>query len=149
MILYTNNYSICNLIVFFYDDCFYYVLDDQNDFEILKKSPDRTDVFSLIKCHSAKWDEFARELKVLDNTRESLRRNGSLVDEGRLEFILKEWIESHCSPVTWEKILDVLSSMLLNSTASEVLKFLNNQQVIDKYSNEPDFASYDLHRANV
>ena len=115
--------------------------------EILKKSPDRADVFSLIKCHSAKWDEFARELKVLDNTRDSLRRNIRFVDEGRMEFILEEWIESHCSPVTWENILDVLSSMHLKSTASEVLKFLNNQQVIDKYSNEPDFTSYDLRRA--
>ena len=116
-----------------------------DNIQIVKKSPERTDVFNLIKCHSAKWDGFARELHVDDNTRESLKHDISLESDGRLERILKIWIESQCSSVTWEKILDVLISMDLKYTAGKVQDYLKYQEVIDKYVKKPDFKPYESH----
>ena len=110
-----------------------------DDIQILKKSPDCIDVFNLIKSHSAKWDGFARELHVDDNTRESLKHNISLENDVRIERVLKIWIESQCSSVTWEKILDVLISMDLKTTAGKVQEYLKYQEVIDKYITKPDF----------
>ena len=120
-----------------------YIFSD--NIQIVKKSPDCTDVFHLIKCHSAKWDGFARELHVDYNTRESLKHDISLEDDGRLERVLKRWIESQCSLVTWEKILDVLISIDLKTTAGEVQKYLNYQEAVDKYVTKPDFKPYESH----
>ena len=78
-------------------------------------------------------------MRVDDNTRESLRRDIRFDDGGRLEQVLMNWIESRCSSVTWEKILDVLSSMTLKKTARDVKEYLKDQQVIDKYKSKPDY----------
>ena len=89
-------------------------------------------MFRLIKCHSARWDEFARELRVPCNSRDSLGRNISLEDGGRLERVVEKWIESQCSPVTWENIIHTLVSMDLKRTAGEVRDYLKHQQGINK-----------------
>ena len=99
---------------------------------ILKKTPDSSEVFDLIKCHSDKWDEFARELRVPFNSRQSLRHNISLEDEGRLERVVMKWIELQCSPVTWHNIIHTLLSLDLKTTAGRVQDYLKHQQVIDK-----------------
>ena len=81
-------------------------------------------------------------MQVPIDPRESLRHNISLDDEGRLEHVVMNWIESQCSPVTWQNILDVLSSMSLKNTASKVKEFLKEQQVIDKYMSKPPITHY-------
>ena len=103
-----------------------------DDTPILKMSPNSADVFDLIKCHSSRWDEFASGLRVPFDTRESLRHNIALEDGGRLERVVVKWIESQCSPVTWENIIHTLVSMDLKRTAGEVQDYLKHQQVISK-----------------
>ena len=110
---------------------FNHFLDDTS---ILKKSPNSSEVFHLIKCHSARWDEFASELHVPCNTRDSLGRNILLEDGGRLERVVVKWIQSQCSPVTWENIIRTLASMDLNATACEVQDYLKHRQVVTKSS---------------
>ena len=102
------------------------------DTQILKKSPNSAEVFDLIKCHSSRWEEFASGLRVSLNTRESFRHDITLEDGGRLERVVVKWIESQCSPVTWENIVHILVSMDLKTTAGEVMDYLKCQQVIDK-----------------
>ena len=103
-----------------------------DDTPILKMSPNSADVFDLIKCHSSRWDEFASGLRVPFDTRESLRHNIALKDGGRLEWVVVKWIESQCSPVTWENIVHTLESMNLKTTAGEVMDYLKRRQVINK-----------------
>ena len=108
------------------------MLDYHGEIEMLKMSPNSSDLFDLIKCHSSKWDEFARELRVPNDKRQSLRQDISLEDEGRLERVVMKWIESRCSPVTWQNVIHTLLSMELKTTAGRVQDYLKHQQDINK-----------------
>ena len=103
-----------------------------DDTPILKKVPDNFSVLYFIKCHSARWDEFASELQVAFNKRDSLKRDSNLDDRGRLERVVIFWSESQCSPVTWQQILKTLESMDLKTTAGIVQDCLKRQQVFNK-----------------
>ena len=105
----------------------------------MKKSPEVGDVFSLIKSHSVKWNEIAIALKVDDNARTSVRQDIQLGNDGKLDQILQTWNEAQSSDVTWEKIIEVLESMKLKKTASEVKQFLKEPNIIKKYNKAPDF----------
>ena len=91
----------------------------------------------FIKCHSARWDEFGSELRVPYDTRESLRRDLTLDDRGRLERVVMKWIQSPCFPVTWQNVIDTLLSMELKTTAGEVHDWLKHQQMINKSLSKP------------
>ena len=106
---------------------------------ILKKSPDVDDVKDLIRNHSAKWNDFAMELRVDEDTRRSLLHDVKLENNGKLDHILRKWYEAQPSEVTWEKVLGVLNSMELRSTANEMKRFLKKPSTIEKYSKYPDF----------
>ena len=79
------------------------------------------------------------ELNIDDNTRESLKHNNSLENWKRLETVLKTWIESHSSPVTWENVIHILKKMQLKNIAVNVQEYLKKQEVIDQYIQKPDF----------
>ena len=106
---------------------------------ILKKSPEVDDVFDLIKEHSANWYDLAIELKIDENTRTTLHNDARLTNHGKLERILQKWHQAQPSDVTWEKILEVLESMMLRRTARKVKMFLEKPNVIEKYRKKPDF----------
>ena len=117
-------------------------LDDEREYvSILKKSPEVGDVFNLTKSHSTKWDEIAIALEVDESTRTSVQHDIQLGDNGKLDQILQKWNEAVSSDVTWEKILQVLESMELSETASEVKQFLKKPSIIKKYSKAHDFDS--------
>ena len=113
-----------------------------DDIKILQKSPDRYDVYTLLKGESARWDEFACELRVSDNVRTSLSRNISKGDNGKLEEVLRKWVDSQTSSVTWEKILAVLKALKMIRLAGEVIKFLRDPEVVNNYSEQPDFKPF-------
>ena len=79
------------------------------------------------------------ELNIDDNTRESLKPNNSLENWERLETVLKTWIESHSSPVTWENVIHIFKKMQLKNIAVNVQEYLKKQEVIDQYIQKPDF----------
>ena len=82
------------------------------------------------------------ELNIDDNTCESLKHNNSLENWKRLETVLKTWIESHSSPVTWENVIHILKKMKLKNIAVNVQEYLKKQEVIDWYIQEPDFTPF-------
>lgn len=81
--------------------------------------PTQKAVFDLMKFHSARWDEFARELKISYNYRNILRDEHRSA-EARLEDIINKWIESECSPVTWDCLINVLKTMGLQRVIHEI-----------------------------
>ena len=113
-----------------------------DDIKILKKSPDIYDVYTLLRDESASWDEFACELRVSKNSRTSLSRNISKSDNGKLEEVLRLWVNSETSSVTWEKILAVLKSLKMIRLAGEVKKFLRDPEVVAVYSKKPDYKPF-------
>ena len=86
----------------------------------------------FIKCHYPRWDEFGSELGVPFEKRDCLRHDMTLEDRSRLERVVIFWIQSQCSPVTWQKILSTLVSMDLKTTASIIQDCLKRQQVFNK-----------------
>ena len=105
---------------------------------ILKKSPERNDVFNLLKKKSADWDDFARELNIDDNLREELAIDGTHI-RAKLEKVLKKWINGETSEVTWQNIIDVLEGLEFIELARDVKDFLRKQDVVKKYSEKRDY----------
>ena len=56
--------------------------------------------------------------------RTSLRNDGSRDDEGKLEAVLEEWIESRCSEVSYDHLIKVLKELSLNKFAEKVKSFI-------------------------
>ena len=110
-----------------------------SEITILKKSPETRDVFKLLKSKSNDWDDFARELEVEDKVRSDLRINMALSSENKLEQVLNNWIDSECSAVTWEKILEVLESLETRRLAREVKNYLKQPKTVEKYSAMEDY----------
>lgn len=110
-----------------------------SEITISKKSPETRDVFKLLKSKSNDWDDFARELEVEDKVRGDLRINMALSSENKLEQVLNNWIDSECSAVTWEKILEVLESLETRRLAREVKNYLKQPKTVEKYSAMEDY----------
>ena len=68
--------------------------------------------------------------------RESLVRQGvQKSDEDKLEAVLHKWIESQCSEVSWDNLIQVLIEVGLIDTAKEVRSYLQtNPEAIRKYN---------------
>ena len=102
-------------------------------------------MFNILKQRSADWKAFARALNVDDNFSKSLQRQGIVSnDDDKLEEMLKHWIESQCSDVTWQKIFDVLRELKLNNIAADLKMFLQKDDIMQKYKNKADFTAFTL-----
>ena len=107
----------------------------------MDKSPERLELFKLLKSKSNSWDEFARELRVERSFRVSLRSNTALSNDKRLEEVLQRWIDSESSPVTWKRVIHVLDELKLKRVVKDVKKYLQRPDVIEKYSEMEDYES--------
>ena len=106
---------------------------------ILKKSPEFDDVYELLSKRSARWDNFARALKIDINFREKLQRESFTTDESKVESILRKWIESESSDVTWSNLIEVLEQLQFLDVAREVKIYLKKEEVIEKYRHKKDY----------
>ena len=107
---------------------------------ILNKTPQRQDVFKLLKSKSTKWDDIARELRVDSKRREELRKDVSINSDKKLEEVLTTWIDSETTPVTWKTVIEKLDKELaLKKMAKDVKKYLKRQDVVEKYSEMDDY----------
>lgn len=57
--------------------------------------------------YSSSWNDFACELEVDDEYRDTLENNDSLSDEEKLERIITQWIQNRTCEVSWDKIVAV------------------------------------------
>ena len=110
---------------------------------MLRKSPERQDVYKLLKKKSTYWDDFARDLDLDINFREELKREGSTTTGGsKLERVIIKWIESESSDVTWNNLIEVLEGLEFLDIAREVKSYLEREEVVKKYSRKDDYTRY-------
>ena len=63
------------------------------------------------------------------NFRESLLRDGILrTDDNKLEAVLNKWIETHCSEVSWDNLIQVLTELEFTDIVKAVKGFLLKEQ---------------------
>ena len=94
----------------------------------VKTQPKKDEVFNLVKIISASWYELARELDISTNYRDSLKQDGGLSDDTRLEKILEKWITSETKPVTWEVIINALESLERIDLVKKIKMYLTKPQ---------------------
>ena len=102
---------------------------------VQKCKPDLKDVHNLLKQKSSKWDEIGGGLKVCYNFRQCQLKEGLTTSaQQKLEAVLNKWIESECSEVSWNHLIQVLIDMELVEVAEKVRRYLQNDlSAIKKY----------------
>ena len=86
-------------------------------------------MFRLLKKKSCDWQEIGRALKVEYNFRQSLLKQGVMTsDEDKLEAVLNNWIETHCSEVSWDNLTQVLTELEFIDIVRDVRSFLQRDQ---------------------
>ena len=98
--------------------------------------PDPLDVHRLLKSHSVEWNAISRRLRVSLNYREELRLTGpTLSDNQKLESVIHKWLESECSPPTWDNLIEVLERLELRAVLRKIKEFLTTDPVaVRKYN---------------
>ena len=61
--------------------------------------------------------------------REGLLRDGGLkTNDNKLETVLNNWIETHCSEVSWDYLIQVLTELEFIDIVRDVRSFLQRDQ---------------------
>ena len=102
---------------------------------ILSQSPVPKDVFDLLNNKvSSRWDDIGRELRVSYNDRQILKTEGpTTTAASKLETVIMKWVESKCSDVTWNKVIQVLSLLQFNDSLESTKLFLKQENILNKY----------------
>ena len=59
--------------------------------------------------------------------RQSLLKQGVMTnDEDKLEVVLNNWIETHCSEVSWGNLIQVLTELKFIDIVQDVKRFLQS-----------------------
>ena len=97
--------------------------------------PDLEDVLNQLKPASCKWYEIGVSLKVNHDFRQCQLKKGIMTsDLERLKAMLNKWIESECSEVSWNHLIQVLIDMELVDVAEKVKNYLRTDlSAIKKY----------------
>ena len=63
--------------------------------------------------------------------RQSLLKQGVMTsDEDKLETVLNIWIETHCSEVSWNNLIQVLTELEFIDIVRDVRRFLQKDQTL-------------------
>ena len=108
--------------------------------DLLDKPPEIVDVFHLFRDVSYLWDEIGGELHVTLNERESLRRDVSLPDEGKLERVFCSWFYNETTDVKWRIILNVMQALQRKDKIRKVINYLETPEVYNKYLLKDDIS---------
>ena len=120
-----------------------FLLERNDEWDILKKSPEPLDVHDLMKDHSSQWDTFGRALNIPENFRSIVKNDSKCSDDdAKLEKMLHYWIDYEPSDVTWKQIIKILEKLTMKGVARKVRKFLLKEDVRSKYMTIEDFTPY-------
>ena len=99
-------------------------IDEEELKSVLDKEPDHIDVLNLLAEYDYRWHDIGQGLRVSNRLLGGLR--GTLSDKEKLSKILQLWMESMCSPVSWNNLKEVLESPGVNrpDIASKLSKFV-------------------------
>ena len=121
----------------------YYIEGAKGGFCITKKSPEIEDVHNLLRHHSADWNDLGIELGISENACKELGQNVALNANVKLNKILHLWIQGQPTPVTWEKVFEVVRKLNFTDTAKEIKRFLGEVDTVDKYKGKPNFEPFE------
>ena len=93
---------------------------------VLEKRPMKSDLERLLGPISYQWIEIGESLNIPYHVLKRLQSFRSL-DANKLSEMLQIWIDMQCSPVTWQTIIDVVSSPPVKNKAlvDEIHRFLS------------------------
>ena len=92
------------------------------------------DVRKFLKSHSSQWYEIGNALDVSFDTLDELSSE-PITNNIKLDKVIKKWLQSHCSPPTWDNFIEVLERLELRDVAINVTTFLTtDQKAIKKYN---------------
>ena len=104
--------------------------------DIWKKSPLEYDAYRVLKDMSSEWNSLGESLEVPKNFRNGMIYNAR-PDTEKLENILEHWMQSYCSPVTWEHLFDVLRNELKwKNEATKLVEYLQQDDIKRKYEDK-------------
>ena len=84
-------------------------------------TPELKDVYLLLKPKSYDWHVIGIHLGVDFGFRESLQRAGvQRTDDNKLEAVLNKWIVTHCSEVSWDNLIRVLTELEFIDLVKEI-----------------------------
>ena len=106
---------------------------------MLDKPPETNDVLGLVKDISVLWNELGSELDVPLDYRQTLRKDISLSNKDRLEFVLTHWIGNETKEVKWKVILEALKELKRKDIINKVINYLENQETYTKYISKKNF----------
>ena len=114
----------------------FFVCTEINIQRILKKRPEKIDLLNQLASIKAKWSELGEGLCVDDGDIESIRLS-NLSDQGKLSAVLQKWMDTMKSPVTWEKMIEVVQGPLVQkaTVAVQIRSFLLQEDTFEKYLN--------------
>ena len=89
------------------------------------------DVHPLLVPKSCEWDSIGRCLKVDFNFRKGLLRDGiQMTNDSKLEYVLNKWIETHCSEVSWDNLIQILTKLEFIDIVQDVERFLQRDYTL-------------------
>ena len=95
----------------------------------IRHTPQLRDVHHLLVRKSCEWNRIGCGLGVDFNFRESLLRAGvHRTDDNKLEAVLNNWIETHCSEVSWDNLIQVLTELEFTDIVRAVRSFHQKDQ---------------------
>ena len=95
------------------------------------------DLVPLMRDISASWNEIGIDLKVPRDDRNSLLKNATLSDYGKMDTVIRKWNGTQKTDVTWETILNTLNEE--SDVRTKVIEFLEKPENYAKYINKADF----------
>ena len=106
------------------DTALFLSIDEEQLKCVREKKPNHVDVLNLLAEYDYRWFDIGKALCVHDGFLQGLR--GTLSDREKLSKILQLWMESMCSPVSWNQIKKVLESPGVNrpDLVSKLSKFV-------------------------
>ena len=106
----------------------FYLLTDISD--ILKESPNQRDVLNLLVGISSKWYDIGLSLGIDDNDLDELSRNVQYTNATKLSKVIRKWIDTKSSPVTWETVISAIEGPIVDNKnkADEIRDYLTTSK---------------------
>ena len=92
------------------------------------------DVRTFLKSCSSQWYDIGNALDVRFDTLVEVASK-PITDNIKLDMVINKWLQSHCSPPTWDNLIEVLERLELRAAATDVTKFLTTDpEAVKKYN---------------
>ena len=94
-------------------------------------------MLNLLASAAARWEDIGGGLKVAPGAIESLQQSNKR-PINKLSEILQIWMDTWCSPVTWENIIEVVEGPIVDkkNEAKAMRDFLGKDENFEHYKNQ-------------